>query len=108
MSSNGDPLLADFGRSKVVGSSGYTTEFACVWRYLAPEIVDDAASPSSDDDSKSQPATTKETDIWAFGLVGVEVRGYSSQIKRKRRLSLETPPQGARRRSCLPQAEAAH
>lgn len=74
MSDNGDPLLADFGRSKVVGHSGYTTEFACVWRYLAPEIMDDVASAYGDDDPKKQPITTKETDIWAFGLVGVEVR----------------------------------
>ena len=73
MSASGEPLLADFGRSKVIGHSGYTTEFACVWRYLAPEIMDDAASAFGIEDSKKQPITTKATDIWAFGLVGVEV-----------------------------------
>jgi hypothetical protein len=80
MSESGEPLLADFGRSKVIGHSGYTTDFACVWRYLASEIMDDAASAYSIQDSKKQPITTKATDIWAFGLVGVEVRVFGVKI----------------------------
>ncbi|KAJ2912857.1 hypothetical protein MD484_g7549, partial [Candolleomyces efflorescens] len=69
---NGAPLLCDFGRSKFIARRGYTTEFTGTYRYLAPELLDSPVD-SSEGDEPPEPSTTKETDVYAFALIGVEV-----------------------------------
>ncbi|KAF6752648.1 TKL/TKL-ccin protein kinase [Ephemerocybe angulata] len=70
MGDNGEPLLCDFGRCKVLGSRGYTTDFACAYRYMPPEILNWKPAPDS---TESKPMTTRESDVYAFGLIAFEV-----------------------------------
>ncbi|KAK2463830.1 hypothetical protein APHAL10511_004135 [Amanita phalloides] len=58
------PLLCDFGRAKMLNHTGFTTRFAGVFRYLAPELL------AHDEDV---PKLTKNTDIYAFAIVGAEI-----------------------------------
>jgi serine/threonine protein kinase len=80
MSDDGIPLLADFGRSKFIDHRGFTTSFAGSARYLAPELVSD--EPDIDDSDvayqtldQQAPASnlTKETDVFAFSMVALEI-----------------------------------
>ncbi|KAF5331842.1 hypothetical protein D9611_008960 [Ephemerocybe angulata] len=70
MGDNGEPLLCDFGRCKVLGRRGYTTDFACAYRYMPPEILNWKPAPDS---TESKPMTTRESDVYAFGLIAFEV-----------------------------------
>jgi serine/threonine protein kinase len=80
MSDDGIPLLADFGRSKFIDHRGFTTSFAGSARYLAPELVSD--EPDIDDSAAAYEAVeeqtpaanlTKETDVFAFSMVALEI-----------------------------------
>jgi len=80
MSDDGIPLLTDFGRSKFIDHRGFTTSFAGSARYLAPELVSD--EPDLDDSDmayqaveQESPASslTKETDVYAFSMVTLEI-----------------------------------
>jgi tRNA A-37 threonylcarbamoyl transferase component Bud32 len=73
ISDNGDACLCDFGLARVIytssGSSGFTTSnFAGSVRYMAPELLD------SEEDEEDLPVVTVETDIYALGCIGAEVR----------------------------------
>ncbi|KAF9005045.1 kinase-like domain-containing protein [Cyathus striatus] len=63
---NGNPLLCDFGRSKFLDCSGFTTQMAGALRYMAPELLGES-------DNESVPKLTKETDVYGFAMLGVEV-----------------------------------
>jgi serine/threonine protein kinase len=74
------PLLTDFGRSKFIDHRGFTTSFSGSARYLAPELVSD--EPDLDDSDAAyqsvelqSPASnlTKETDVFAFSMVALEI-----------------------------------
>lgn len=78
---NGVALLADFGRSKLLDQRGFTTSFQGSSRYIAPELmahepelgdspIDDTNTPSDDE---VIPNLTKQTDIYAFAMVVIEV-----------------------------------
>ncbi|KXN83009.1 Serine/threonine-protein kinase CTR1, partial [Leucoagaricus sp. SymC.cos] len=57
---DGRPLLCDFGRSRILGTRGFTTRPAGVARYQAPEVHQ--ALP-----------LTKATDVYAFGVTSYEI-----------------------------------
>ena len=62
----GAPRLCDFGQSKLIGIAGFTaTKFAGAARYLAPELLPTA--------SEEQVKLTRETDVYAFSMVALEV-----------------------------------
>ncbi|KDQ26675.1 hypothetical protein PLEOSDRAFT_1042773, partial [Pleurotus ostreatus PC15] len=75
---NGQPALVDFGRSKNLSRSGYTTKASSTSDlYRAPELVDEYGIEGS-----NSPYTTQQ-DVYSFGMtmlfVGVvSVLGYSS------------------------------
>jgi len=80
MSDDGIPLLTDFGRSKFIDHRGFTTSFAGSARYLAPELVSDEPDIIDSDDAyeaveHQTPASnlTKETDVFAFSMVALEI-----------------------------------
>ncbi|KAJ3543690.1 hypothetical protein NMY22_g3050 [Coprinellus aureogranulatus] len=77
MSDDLRPLLTDFGCSKILGVRGYTTDLKTSMKYLAPELMSLAADGwvDSKGKKKSGTPTTKETDVWAFGLVCAEIVG---------------------------------
>jgi len=63
---DGTARLCDFGQSKLIGIAGFTaTKFAGSVRYLAPELL------PTDSDEKLTP--TRETDVYAFSMVALEV-----------------------------------
>jgi serine/threonine protein kinase len=74
---DGNPRLADYGRSKFIDHRGFTTTFAGSARYMAPELT--AAEPDFDihdgdyEISEFPPILTKETDVYAFSMVTLEV-----------------------------------
>jgi serine/threonine protein kinase len=70
---NGSPLLSDFGRSKVLDKHGFTTGWSGSPRYLAPELLDAPDNASSEEKNNFIPSLTKESDVYAFGMVGLEV-----------------------------------
>ena len=83
--STGAAQLCDFGRSRVIGRRGYTTIVAGTGLYMAPELlafeppVQDAHESDDQNDSlvtneePFAPQLTKETDIYGFGMVTLEV-----------------------------------
>jgi len=81
ISDDGRPLLADFGRSKFIDHRGFTTAFSGSARYLAPELVNDgvdvddtdAAYEELEKQDDAMPNLTKETDVYAFSMVTLEI-----------------------------------
>lgn len=74
MSDDGEPLLADMGRSKLIDYRGFTTSFSGSARYLAPEIL--VYELDMDDfDALESPTRnlTRQTDVYAFSMVMIEV-----------------------------------
>ena len=71
----GNPCISDFGISKVLGHRGFTTASVGTAPYMAPElfVVVDAI-----DQLPFSPKTTKETDVYSFGLLVLEVNIYVS------------------------------
>ncbi|KAF7974108.1 hypothetical protein HWV62_13435 [Athelia sp. TMB] len=82
----GSPRLADFGKSRVVERRGFTTAFTGTARYMAPELTvisDDIVEPvtvtgdgGSDSSSSSvvlDPMITKQSDVYAFSMVVLEI-----------------------------------
>ena len=73
---DGTAKWCDFGRSKIIGHSNYTTSPAGVARYLAPELH------SSDDDDDTvpdviievpEPKLTRQSDVYGFSMVALQV-----------------------------------
>lgn len=74
MSSEGKPLLSDFGCAKIPNVRGYTTDFKSSERYIAPELaIANGSTGQHLDVPKHGTPSTKESDVWAFGMVGAEV-----------------------------------
>jgi len=80
ISDDGRPLLADFGRSKFIDHRGFTTAFSGSARYLAPELVNDGddlddthAAYQALEVQDTMPNLTKETDVFAFSMVTLEI-----------------------------------
>jgi len=63
MDDEGNPRLADFGRSKLVDRRGFTTAFAGSARYLAPELTAEELGEGM----------TTKTDVFAFAMLALEV-----------------------------------
>ena len=75
---DGRALICDFGRSRILEQSGFTTAFECgVARYMAPELF---GPQDADIESINSfvPVRTKKSDIYSFGMVGVEVSSFCS------------------------------
>lgn len=65
----GNAVLADFGHSRILGISGFTTNTRTVagtLRYMAPELM----VPENDEIT---PRPTIESDVWAAGMTGLEI-----------------------------------
>jgi serine/threonine protein kinase len=81
MSDDGTPLLADFGRSKFIDHRGFTTAFSGSARSLAPELLAAEADLDNTDDAYDavanqtdpMPNLTKETDVFGFSMVALEI-----------------------------------
>ena len=75
---DGLPRLSDFGRSKFIDHRGFTTTLAGSARYMAPELITAEADVDYEDDeafdNEPPPCLTKETDVFAFSMVALEVR----------------------------------
>ena len=75
---DGTPLICDFGRSRILEQSGFTTTLeAGAARYMAPELF----APEGTDIESTQSfvlVTTKESDVYSFAMVGVEVSLFCS------------------------------
>jgi serine/threonine protein kinase len=67
---NGEASLADFGLSRILEKSGFTTRTTSgTWRYMALELV----SPPGGEYEDFIPRVTAATDVWAFAMTVVEV-----------------------------------
>lgn len=66
----GNACICDFGISRLLGSRGFTTSSVGTAPYMAPELffVIDAI-----DQIKTTPKTTKESDVYSFGLLALEI-----------------------------------
>lgn len=74
MDDAGNAVVADFGHSRILGASGFTTStmtIAGTFRYMAPELM----VPENPDIT---PTPTIASDIWAAGMTGLEI--LSSKI----------------------------
>lgn len=68
----GNARISDFGRAKFVGDR---ISFSGTTRWVAPEILLDTDSLEETDDNQSwNPQATKHTDIYALGMILLEVR----------------------------------
>ena len=72
---DGRLLLSDFGRSNIINVRDFVTSTAGGFvRYVAPEIIRQAAQLGhSDDADDSTIVLTQEADVYGFSMVGVEV-----------------------------------
>jgi len=75
----GIPQLSDFGRSKFIDHRGFTTTLAGSARYMAPELIAAESDVNFDDnaydslENQVPPKLTKETDVFAFSMVALEI-----------------------------------
>jgi serine/threonine protein kinase len=76
---NGEPLICDFGVSKIIDDQGFTTRFTGTPSFMAPELFVDLVDQSAlgEDAVEDVPSfsakVTKETDVFAYGLVSLQV-----------------------------------
>ncbi|TEB26738.1 kinase-like protein [Coprinellus micaceus] len=84
------PLITDFGCSKILKMKGFTTDLKASLKYMAPELMDVFGVDDVDANGKKKSGTpsTKETDVWAFGLVGAEIIGSQEVFPRIRDIHL--------------------
>ena len=75
---DGNARLGDFGRARFMDRKGYIMSFAGTMRWLAPELIGTDMDYSEETDDDQVPQPTKQTDIYAFGMVLLEVRYRSS------------------------------
>lgn len=75
LADDGKPLLSDFGRSKIINQRGFTTTtITGSLRFLAPELMKADAEPANSDEPDGfMQILSKEADVYAFSMVGVEV-----------------------------------
>jgi len=78
VSDDGEALLADFGRAKVVGTEGYSTKLiAGCTEYMAPELHDLPANSALGDTEEEEAAPkqplSKMSDVYAFAMVAFQV-----------------------------------
>ncbi|KAJ7737334.1 kinase-like domain-containing protein [Mycena metata] len=71
----GRAVICDFGLSKILDQRGFTTNSVGTLAILAPELFTLAGNNNS-------PRTTKATDIYAFGLLALEI--YSGEPPKRR------------------------
>ncbi|KAJ6486695.1 hypothetical protein C8R45DRAFT_995563 [Mycena sanguinolenta] len=66
----GAPCICDFGISKIVNHRGFTTFTNGTTPYMAPELffIIDAKSQDS-----ASPSTTKQSDVYSFALLALEI-----------------------------------
>ncbi|KAF9228510.1 kinase-like protein [Gyrodon lividus] len=70
ISDNGQAVLADFGLSRLLEVSGFTTKNAPgTLRYMAPELLYLEPAPGT---TSGPIRTTTATDIWAFAITATE------------------------------------
>nr|GAT49249.1 glycoside hydrolase family 76 protein [Mycena chlorophos] len=77
VNSRGCAVICDFGLSKIIDERGGTSSCAGTLVYMAPELftVIDHTTPV-------RRRTTKESDVYSFGLLGLEI--FSSQPPQRR------------------------
>ena len=69
MDEQGHAVLADFGRAKVIGEVGYSTQIlAGSAAYMAPELF-----PPSEVNVNVDDLFSKKSDVYAFGMLCYEV-----------------------------------
>ncbi|KAJ6614341.1 kinase-like domain-containing protein, partial [Mycena sp. CBHHK59/15] len=78
----GVACIGDFGISKIIGSRGFTTSSVGTVPYMAPELF---LVIDGDNFNAAPPSTTKQSDIYSFGLVALEVRSSSPPCHLRRR-----------------------
>ena len=67
---SGEASLADFGLSRILEKSGFTTKTTSgTWRYMALELV----TAPQEEYEEVIPRVTVATDVWAFAMTVVEV-----------------------------------
>ena len=78
---NGNPLICDFGVSRIIDCQGFTTRLVGTASFMAPELFPNFDRPSvldedavDNDVAAFNPKVTKETDVFAYGLVALQVR----------------------------------
>ena len=67
MGNEDEARIADFGLARILGESGFTTKTVSgTFRWMAPELL----AP----EGVCVPQVTVASDVWAFGMTGLEVR----------------------------------
>ena len=70
MNDKHEACLADFGLSRVLGESGFTTKsVGGTSRWMAWELI-----ASFNEDEENVPQVTAASDVWAFAMTVLEVR----------------------------------
>jgi serine/threonine protein kinase len=65
----GEACLTDFGLSRMLGVSGFTTKTgSATLRFTSPELI-----PLEDQEQTDLPRVTKTSDVWAFSMTVIEV-----------------------------------
>ena len=66
-------MLTDFGHSNIIGERGFTSSIVIgTSQYMSPELLSQDESGERED-AGSVMKETKECDVYAFSMVGVEV-----------------------------------
>ncbi|TEB26735.1 hypothetical protein FA13DRAFT_1737159 [Coprinellus micaceus] len=85
------PLLTDFSFSKILYRREFDADLEFTLQYAAPEILDlPVENEGAGGNGQERIGSTKETDVWAFGMVGAEIVGGQEVFARVRLLHL--PP----------------
>jgi serine/threonine protein kinase len=95
---NGEASLSDYGLSRILEISGFTTNTqSATWRYAAPELFsEDNFNPvattgwrwiacelmadRSDEGGECIQRATIATDVWSFAMTVIEVRKFATSL----------------------------
>ncbi|KAJ7879121.1 kinase-like domain-containing protein [Mycena leptocephala] len=64
------PRIGDFGISKILNSPGFTTTSLGTFTYMAPELF---LVVGSGEQEETVPSTTKQSDVYSFALLALEI-----------------------------------
>lgn len=85
MNDAGEACISDFGLSRILETSGFTTKGAggtCRW--MAYELMVPPDDYEEDEEEEYIPQPTLKSDLWAFSMTALEVSPSSLSSSRKR------------------------
>ena len=77
MNDAGEACISDFGLSRILETSGFTTKAGGTCRWMAYELIVPPDNYEEDEEEEYVPQPTIASDVWAFAMTALEVNPHS-------------------------------